>query len=170
MPFESIAKSLFVRGQLPLDEKTYFPTIEQMKDLGLSNTKAFDYYEFMGCICAENGIKYFWQEVSENFNGGVLDENFLYPEDTISNNIDYSLRYFNFVPQDTSPFAENIAKPYVIYKDIAGGNEADYLEINDVVTGHFNSTLFWTARYKGGPVNDINSWAKITGTNPKPFN
>ena len=73
MVFDYIAKALRTGGQLPLDAKTYFATLTQLKDLGVANSNPYQYYEWMRVVCAENGIHYVWEEVDQNFTGGVLD-------------------------------------------------------------------------------------------------
>ncbi len=164
--FDSIAKSFRVAGQLPLDDKTYFPTLSQMQDLGTANSKAYQYYKYMTVMCVENGTRYEWKEVLVDYTGGALLSNFTYGPDTVSNNIDYSDKIYNFVPVSVSAGASSsIAKPYIIFKVNPAG--ADYLEIGDVVTGHFSPTVFMTARYKGGPINQLSSWAIATDSNPQ---
>jgi len=167
MPFDYIAKSLRVAGQLPLDDKTYFKTLALMKDLGLTSSKAYEYYEWMKILCAENGQYYIWQEVAENYEGGILDENFQYGPNTLSNGVDYSSRYFNFVPESEGLVVPAIAKPFIIFKDWPT-NQEDYLQINDLVSGHFSSTVFLNlARYKGGAVNVLTNFATKSSFNPK---
>ena len=164
--FDNIAKSLLVAGQLPLDAKTYFPTITQMKDLGISNYKAFTYYEYMIVTCVETQEQYVWKEVDQNYTGGILDSNYQYPANTISDGIDYSNRYFNFAPYSAGAGqgVEPIAKPFIIYK--YPNNEGDYLEVEDVAEGFFALNKFGKRVYKGGPVNSDTSWASIDNINP----
>lgn len=166
MVFDYLAKALRTAGQLPLDEKTYFLTIASMKDLGVANTNAYQYYEYMKVLCVETGLYYIWKEVNQNDQSGVLDNNFQYGINTLSNNIDYSNRYFNFVVELSSSGNIAIGKPFVIFKDWTT-NKADFLEIGDVVMGHFSPTLFMTARYKGQAVNLASSWAIQSDFNPK---
>lgn len=163
--FENIAKSLYVAGQLPLDAKTYFPTITEMQNLGVSDYKTFTYYEYMLVMCVETAQQYVWKEVDQSYTGGILTSNFLYPADTISDNIDYSNRYFNFVPYTVgSPGSEPIAKPYIIYKH--PNNSGDYLEVGDVVEGFWSTTEFGKRVYKGGAITLATSWANIDKINP----
>tara|TARA_A100000172_G_C3044260_1_gene111873 strand:- start:58913 stop:59428 length:516 start_codon:yes stop_codon:yes gene_type:complete len=164
--YESLAKGFYLQGMLPLDAKGVFSNLTFLKDLGTDNSKAFTYYEYMKVLCQEDGNYYIWKEVSENSDIGVLDENFQYPENVISDYIDYSNRYFNFVLEEKSQSSSAIAKPYLIMKDWPN-NTGDYLEINDVVRGHFATDKLMEARYKGGSIIDINSWAIIEAYNPK---
>lgn len=167
MPYDYLAKSLRASGQLPLDQKRYFLTINQLKDLGIANSKAYDYYEWMKVLCVENGAYYIWQQVDENYQEGLLDNNFKYAPNAISNGVVYSDRWFNFVPETSGVVLNPIGKPFVIYKDWET-NKEDYLQVGDVVDGHFNSNLFIRgARYKGGAVNLITSFAIESDFNPK---
>lgn len=93
---EDIAKSLRVATQQPLDAKTFFFTLEELKDLGPESYKAYSYYEGMEVFVLENSTKYVWKEISFG-DTGEINQSFAYPPATISNNIDYSERYFNFV-------------------------------------------------------------------------
>lgn len=162
--FDNIAKSLYTAAQLPLDAKAYFPTLTQMRDLGVGNNKAYMYYEWMTVTCVEAQGRFVWKEVDVNYVGGVLENNFLYPSGTLSDGIDYSNRYFNFVAETSVQGSGTIAKKYVIFK--YPGNTGDYLEVNDVAEGFFSSTEFKKMRYKGGPVSERASWATIEKINP----
>lgn len=93
---EDIAKSLRVATQQPLDAKTFFFTLEELKNLGPESHKAYSYYEGMQVFVMENSSKYIWKEISFG-DTGEINQSFAYPAGTVSNNIDYSDRYFNFV-------------------------------------------------------------------------
>lgn len=164
--YEAVVKGLYLEGMLPLDAKGVFSNLTLLKDLGENDKKAYTYYEYMKVLCQEDGNYYIWQEVDQNSEIGVLENNFLYPNNVISDLIDYSNRYFNFVIEEKSQSSSAIAKPYLIMKDWPI-NTGDYLEINDVVKGHFATDKLMEARYKGGSVIDINSWAVISAYNPK---
>lgn len=167
MVFDYIAKALRTGGQLPLDAKTYFATLTQLKDLGVANSNPYQYYEWMRVVCAENGIHYVWEEVDQNFTGGVLDSNFQYAPSTISNGIDYSSRYFNFVAVPEGVAGSPIGKPYIIWK--APGNIGDFLEIGDVAEGFFGPNDFRKMVYKGGPLSLNTSWANMEKSNPSSY-
>jgi hypothetical protein len=97
MPTSSLLTSLATGGSFPLDSKLYSLTLVDMTDLGISNFRAYGYYEDMKVWCVEDHIEYIWrEEVIENELGGILSEIFIYPPGVISNNIDYSGRKFNF--------------------------------------------------------------------------
>lgn len=164
--YETIAKAFLLAGQLPLDAKLVFPNLTVLRNLGFQNEKAFTYYEYMKVLCQENGQYYVWQEVPQESTDGVLPENFLYPDNVITNLIDYSNRYFNFVIETKSETSNAIGKPFLIMKDFPT-NDKDFLEINDCVWGYFTPTQLMLARYKGGTVINISSWAVIQTLNPK---
>ena len=166
--FDFLSKGLLVSAQLPLDAKTYFPTIIQMQDLGTANSRAFYYYDMMKVSCSETQSFYIWQEVDVNYTGGVLNSNFRYPDNVLSNGVDYSNKYYNFV-KETEPTSEPIAKPFIIFKNYPNNTE-NYLQTGDIVMGFFAPTQFVTLRYLGGAVNQESSWALINKINPTNFN
>lgn len=162
--YNNIAKALYVSGMLPLDAKTYFSTLLQLGDLGPGNSQAFVYYEYMLVLCAENGQRYVWKEVDPAYTGGVITENYQYPADVQVNNIDYSQRYFNFVPESAQTFTA--VSGLLIFKSPTNDIENQFLEPNDVGMGFFAADKFFTAVYIGGPVIDSSSWEPVTSFNP----
>lgn len=164
--YESIAKGFLISAQLPLDAKGLFVDLETLKSLGFQNQLAFTYYEYMKVLCQENGKYYVWQEVASDSTLGIIPFNFQYPNDVITNGIDYSNRYFNFVIENEAQSSASVGMPFLIMKDWPT-NKQPYLEENDCVWGHFNSTTLMLARYKGGSIIDINNWAVIQSSNPK---
>lgn len=90
------ANQLILPSQGPIDPKTIFLTLNELKDLGSNNDKAFLYFEDMEVKCIEDHKKYIWKERTSNDDDGVLDSDFTYPDGAISYGIDYSNRSFNF--------------------------------------------------------------------------
>ncbi len=86
-----------VATQYPLDAKTFFKSLAAMRDLGQDSNYPFKYYNGMLCFCAETNRLYVWREAAEN-TVGVLENHFLYPSDTVVDNVDYSGKEFNFFP------------------------------------------------------------------------
>jgi len=166
MAFENIAKSLFVANQLPLDAKTFFTTLTEMRNLGVSNYKAFQYYEYMKVLCVETGTYFVWKDVGVNGSGVILD-NFKYPANSITQNIDYSNRYFNFVAEIIGPAANTpIANPFLIFKHPDNNPNNQYLESLDIAEGFFAPDKFGKRIYLGGTVTNESSWKKIDEFNP----
>lgn len=174
--YEPIAKALLIAGMFPLDPKSRFVTLADMKDLGTLGSRAFTYYEMMNSSCVETQTDYQWKEVDKNYSGGVLEENFQYPPNTITDGVDYSMRYFNFVPRHSGTEIGSsgvlVVGDYVIFKGYISGNKnvAQFLEVNDLVMGHFSESVFMTSKYLGGPIININSWAVMEQKNPTVHN
>ena len=170
MPVDYIAKGLRISGQLPLDDKLVFPTLTQMQNLGIANSLAFEYYKYMKVLCQENGRYYVWEPVALNYTGGVLPANYQYPPNTISLGIVYSSEYYNWVLEDEGLIPDSaIGKPFVILKNWSV-NTNSYLEPNDCVLGFFDSSNLILARYIGGPLNSLTSFAIMDDWNPSAFN
>lgn len=97
MPTQSIFTSLENGGQGPLDSKTHFLTINEMTNLGDNNEKVFKYYEGMPAYCVENNTEYRWRERTTNeTESSLLNQDYVYPDGAIYDDIDYSQRAFNF--------------------------------------------------------------------------
>jgi hypothetical protein len=94
----NLSTGIVVTTQIPLDGKTYFLTLADMLDLGSGDFKAFIYYDGMKSLCNEDKITYIWRErlPTEESLIGVLELDYVYPVGSISNEIDYSTRSFNF--------------------------------------------------------------------------
>jgi hypothetical protein len=96
MAISFITSSLEVATQQPLDSKVHFKTFVEMRDLGPNNINTYKYHNGMFCICHEDKSFYVWREVINQELGGVLLNNHLYPENTISDGFDYSNKLYNF--------------------------------------------------------------------------
>lgn len=129
----NIEEGFHIPSQIRLEAKTFFKTLDALKDLGASNVKAFTYYEDMLVYCAETKTIYIWREV-EVETVGVLAEHFVYPSSVISDGIVYSNRIFNFIP-----LFKSIAKvddSLTIYEEgILGSNLTEFREEFLWVTG-----------------------------------
>lgn len=88
-------------GQYPLVGNSVVKLLSDLSNLGNNNIKAYSYYEDMTIRCIENHITYRWREVEENETGGLIENNFTYPNKVVSNGITYSNRTFNFFPAET---------------------------------------------------------------------
>lgn len=91
-----ISSSLRVATMCPLDAKSIFETLDEMKALGEQNSNAFTYYEGMLTYCVETNESYRWEEVTFGSNGLIVPS-FVYPPNTVIKGKDYSERIFNFV-------------------------------------------------------------------------
>ena len=84
-------------SQTPLDIKPYFATIADAADFGPENNLALSYYDGMFSYCYETRSFYVWSErgpLDERI--GLLDDDFIYPSDIVTDQIDYSNKAYNF--------------------------------------------------------------------------
>ena len=116
-PKEDIQKSLHVAGQGALDGKTKFATIDELKNLGAGNYKAFSYYNKMIVIVDETEKLYIWKEVSEN-EVGILENGFQYPANTSTSDFDYSNKTFNFFEYSLKSNQDNKTKVIALKKTV----------------------------------------------------
>lgn len=91
----NIANGLEVSTQLPLDGKTYFKTLADVKNLGAGNVNAYKYYEGMPAYCVANSTSYRWRE-KVGAEVGLIVADFVYPAGATVNAINYGGRSFNF--------------------------------------------------------------------------
>lgn len=98
----SYGNSLFTAGQFALDGKLRVnTTVELTANISIN---AFRYYEDMVVHSIENHIEYIWKERVSIQEIGLLSSDFVYPNNSISNGIDYSNRAFNFfIKQEIDP-------------------------------------------------------------------
>jgi len=96
----NILTALISNGQIPLDGKTFFLTLTDIKNLGAGNNNAFKYYEGMLAYVNENKTRYQWREVKIDDGPGLLATHFTYPAGSQAIGIDYSGRTFNFFQED----------------------------------------------------------------------
>ncbi len=101
-----ISVSLRVATMSPLDAKSIFQTILEMKDLGNDYEYPFTYYNGMESLCLENDTKYIWKEIGFG-EVGLIPGGFTYPPNTIVNDIDYSSKVFNFIPSSNESGSSN---------------------------------------------------------------
>ena len=91
-----IPTGLIINSQIPLDNKLYFLNEASLSDLGELDNLAFIYYKGMVAYCAQEDTSYKWKEIQEA-EEGLLNNNFIYPDNWIKEGIDYSNRAYNFV-------------------------------------------------------------------------
>lgn len=111
MSYLDLSTGFRVAGQFPQDGKLYFSTISQMKNLGNNNLKALSYYDLMIVMCLQNKLQYIWRE-AVTVETGLLDDNYVYPNGSIANGINYSGKSYNFFP-----YKENLLTLLDLYPD-----------------------------------------------------
>lgn len=95
--YSDFPQSLKVAAPAPLDAKSLAFTLEELKDLGDDDVKAFTYFRGMIVQCQENGKMYQWSDIFRDDDIKLLSEDFTYPTKSILNGFDYSGLKFNFV-------------------------------------------------------------------------
>lgn len=108
MPTVNLSNNFKVASQIPLDAQVYALNLSDLQNLGDNNNKAFAYYDSMIVICSENKKQYIWKE-RNSISGGLLSNDFTYPENTIANGLDYSNKSYNFFEYkpEANIFSEN---------------------------------------------------------------
>jgi len=97
MDYTNKALGLRVQTQIPLNVKKYKENEESLKDLGINNNLAFIYEQGLIIYCIEEGSRWEWREVKlGEENTGLLDTDFIYPDNIITFNINYSNKSYNF--------------------------------------------------------------------------
>lgn len=107
--FSNTPQSYNVAGQAPLDSKLIANTLDELT--GVNASKAHTYYRGMRVYCQEDNKTYEW---TDQLDGKIklLPEPYVYPDNTIYDNIDYSLKSFNFVEVLTQ-YSENERAEYL---------------------------------------------------------
>lgn len=143
MAIVNLVSSIFVISQLPGDAKIYAKTTAELQDLGVSNYKAFYYYEGLIVYCLQANKKYIWrEEVSVDEADGLLVSQYTYPAGAISNGIDYSGRKFNFFihqisSEEISDIQETINNNENVYNNTVFVNS--FKKEDKIIAGE----LFW---------------------------
>lgn len=110
-----IPNGLMVNTQTPLDRKVWVLTINEIKDLGIGNVKAYNYYKGLNIFCVEDRKVYIWDDVNDEHNQGLkklLEDDFVYPLGWPEiNDVVYSERSYNFFE-----FKSSSSDSYLIIK------------------------------------------------------
>ena len=106
MPYNDTQAGFRTPGQIPLDYKLRFNTLEQLGNFGNNSEYPFSYYDQMIVFCLESKTEYIWREVKEN-EVGIVDS-FTYPDNSITEGIDYSNKVYSFFKYFNSNTFENV--------------------------------------------------------------
>jgi hypothetical protein len=163
IPKSDLIKALNVAGQFILDNKLYFLTLDDMRNLGLNNNLAYTYYEGMEVFCLQTFKKYYWKERTTQI--GVLYQDFTYESGVIANNIDYSLRHFNFIDIENDieilfikPTILNyLLGSNIIYKKYKFSSIEEGLQLSDI---KYNTERY----YQDGIEHNLTELFNNTGT------
>lgn len=156
-----VGGSIEVATQSPLDGKTMFLTLDEMR-LNIE-INAFKYYEDMVVRCIKTHKEYIWRETkqSDKISDKVLRNDFTYPDGAIAFGINYSNRKFNFFENKSdvgSDFTNIITSGRAYSKLLDKGGGATYKVKNKGVD-------HW---YKIGGLITYNSTIEIEKTNGEP--
>lgn len=88
-----ITKGLRIPTQIPLDTKTWVAAKSSITTLGIGNQLAFTYYDGLKIFCGDTKETFIWREVGVGT--GLITPDFTYPNNTIVNGFDYSLKTYN---------------------------------------------------------------------------
>ena len=102
-----------VQTQIPLDVKTYAQSEAALKNLGVNNNLAFTYIKGLIVYCVQEGTRYEWKEMTPD-DIGLLDNNFIYPNNIVTFGIDYSNKEYNFVKAEQSFDQNNFVRQLLI--------------------------------------------------------
>jgi hypothetical protein len=103
----NIISGLGIPSQIPLNPKENISSEAALKDLGLNNNLAFTYEQGLIVYCRLEGTRYEWREVKSGEElTGLRDTDFIYPDGTITDDIDYSNKKYNFFLVTTTPSEE----------------------------------------------------------------
>ena len=95
--FNYIPLGLNIPSQIPLDAKQYVYNEDSLKSLGSSDQLAFTYVKGYIFYCIQEGTRFEWREVlSGSTEKGLMDNDYVYPDNVIVFGIDYSLKSYNF--------------------------------------------------------------------------
>lgn len=123
-------------GQFPVDKGVRFLTLAEMTVVG---NNPYTYYEDMIVRCIENHRNYIWREVTtQGETGGVMTQNFTYPQGASGDGIDYSNREFNFFPHKEE--AETKIPDNVFFVS----NETEFINAIEAVTSPVNKNIYIT--------------------------
>lgn len=113
-----IPNGLFVNTQTPLDRKVWVLTLDELKDLGEGNIKAYNYYKGLLVFCVENRKTYIWDNVEDEYNISrvkLLEDDFIYPEGWPDiNGIHYAENYYNFFEYNPSDLQGKSFKKIIV--------------------------------------------------------
>jgi hypothetical protein len=103
--FSNITGGLRIPSQIPLDVKQFSKNEATLAYLGIDNNLAFTYYDKLKVFCKTEKTTYEWREVQDGEeNTGLVPLDFTYPANTITADVDYSNKTYNFFKIETVDF------------------------------------------------------------------
>lgn len=103
--FNDIPGGLRIPSQIPLNIKEWVKDEATLSYLGVNNNLAFTYHDNIKIFCKQEKTLYVWREVqSGEENTGLIPLDFTYPANTITADVNYSNKTYNFFKVETPEF------------------------------------------------------------------
>ena len=96
--YKNIPLGLRTQTQIPLDVKEYIQNESLLSNLGVNGQLAYTYTKGLVVYCIEESTRWEWTEVKPGLEDtGLINQDFIYPDNHIAFGIDYSNKRYNFV-------------------------------------------------------------------------
>ena len=155
--YKNIPLGLRTQTQIPLDVKEYIQNESLLSNLGVNGQLAYTYTKGLVVYCIEESTRWEWIEVKPGLEDtGLINQDFIYPDNHVAFGIDYSNKRYNFV------------------KVISGSETKINAGTNVTVTGNGTTATPYTINaIVDGSETKINSGTNVTitgsGTNATPY-
>ena len=96
--YKNIPLGLRTQTQIPLDVKEYIQNESLLSNLGVNGQLAYTYTKGLVVYCIKESTRWEWTEVKPGLEDtGLINQDFIYPDNHIAFGIDYSNKRYNFV-------------------------------------------------------------------------
>ena len=96
--YKNVPLGLRTQTQIPLDVKEYVQNESLLSNLGVNGQLAYTYTKGLVVYCIEESTRWEWTEVKPGLEDtGLINQDFIYPDNHIAFGIDYSNKRYNFV-------------------------------------------------------------------------
>ena len=103
--YKNIPLGLRTQTQIPLDVKEYIQNESLLSNLGVNGQLAYTYTKGLVVYCIEESTRWEWTKVKPGLEDtGLINQDFIYPDNHIAFGIDYSNKRYNFFPYNQSTF------------------------------------------------------------------
>lgn len=103
--YKNIPLGLRTQTQIPLDVKEYIQNESLLSNLGVNGQLAYTYTKGLVVYCIEESTRWEWIEVKPGLEDtGLINQDFIYPDNHVAFGIDYSNKRYNFFPYNQSTF------------------------------------------------------------------
>ena len=96
--YTNIPTGLKITTQIPLDVKEYIQNESLLSNLGVNGQLAYTYTKGLVVYCIKESTRWEWTEVKPGLEDtGLINQDFIYPDNHVAFGIDYSNKRYNFV-------------------------------------------------------------------------